>query len=154
MIYKIIQLINKSNQFNLTTKRYTKEELLSSITINDFVYCIKAKDKFGDLGICGVCIIKKDNTQYNIDEFLLSCRVLGRMIEDEFLKVILNDLYNKNIKQINGEYIKTNKNSQVANFYDRFGFSKYEEKDGIKKYRLDIEKYDLSKKMEVVFNGK
>lgn len=152
---RIVQLINKSNQFNLTTKRYTKEELLNSITDNDFVYCIKVQDKFGDLGICGVCIIKNNNTKCFIDEFLLSCRVLGRTIENEFLKVVLNDLYGKNIKQIFGEYIKTSKNSQVADFYDRFGFSKYEEKDNNKKYKLDINKYDINNNnMEVVFNGK
>lgn len=151
---RIVQLINKSNQFNLTTKRYTKEELLNSITDNDFVYCINVEDKFGNLGICGVCIIKNYNKQYLINEFLLSCRVLGRTIENEFLKVVLNDLYSKNIKQIFSEYIKTNKNSQVADFYDKFGFSRYEENDNNKKYKLDINKYDLNKNMEVVFNGK
>lgn len=153
-IDRIVQLINKSNQFNLTTKRYTKEELLESIANNSCVYCIKIKDKFGDLGTCGVCVIKNNSTNYYIDEFLLSCRALGRTIENEFLKVVLNDLYSKNIKQINGEYIKTNKNDQVAEFFDKFGFKKLEEKNGIKKYNIDISLYELNKRMEVIFNGK
>jgi len=153
-IDRIVQLINKSNQFNLTTKRYTKEELLKNIASNDFVYCVEVEDKFGNLGICGVCIIKNNNSTYYIDEFLLSCRVLGRTIEDEFLKVVLNDLYSKNIDKIYGEYIKTTKNSQVSNFYDKFGFEKCEENNDIKKYIVEIKKYNLSKNIEVVFDGK
>lgn len=153
-IDRIVQLINKSNQFNLTAKRYTKEELLNNTTDKDFVYCVRISDRFGDLGICGVCIIKNDNNCYYIDEYLLSCRVLGRTIENEFLKVILNDLYSKNINTINSEYIKTNKNSQVADFYDKFGFNKYEESDTNKKYNSNIEKYDLNDNMEVAFNEK
>lgn len=153
-IDRIVQLINKSNQFNLTTKRYTKEEIVNNIKDNEYIYCVKVSDKFGDLGICGVCIIKNKNNNYYIDEFLLSCRVLGRTIENEFLKVVLNDLYSKNIRQISSEYIKTNKNSQVADFYDKFGFNKYEETDNNKKYILIINKYEINKNMEVIFNGK
>ena len=152
-IDRIVQLINKSNQFNLTTKRYTKEELLNSLTSNDYVYCVSVMDRFGDLGICGVCIVKNNNNKYYIDEFLLSCRILGRTIENEFLKVILNDLFSKNIKEIYSEYIKTVKNSQVVDFYDKFGFDKYEDSDENKKYFIKIEEYELSENMEVIFNG-
>lgn len=153
-IDRIVQLINKSNQFNLTTKRYSKEELLLSLKKDDLVYCINVKDKFGDLGICGVCCIKELNNNYMIDEFLLSCRVLGRTIENEFLKVIINDLYEKGIKQLHGEYVKTLKNSQVENFYDKFGFENYEVNEENKKYKIDVKEYKLNNVMEVVFNGK
>ena len=152
-IDRIIQLINKSNQFNLTTIRYTKEELSSSLSDDDYVYCVSVKDKFGDLGICGVAITRNKGNYYYIENLLMSCRIIGRTIENEFLKTILNDLYSKNITLVESKYIKSNKNEQVEKFYNNFGFEEYESSDIEKKYKSQITKYSIGENMEVKFNG-
>lgn len=152
-IDRIVQLINKSNQFNLTTIRYTKEELLSSLSDDDYVYCVSVKDKFGDLGICGVAITRNKGNYYYIENLLISCRIIGRTIENEFLKTILNDLYSKNITLVESKYIKSNKNEQVEKFYNNFGFEEYESSDIEKKYKSQITKYSIGENMEVKFNG-
>ena len=124
---RVTQLINKTNQFNFTTKRYSEsevEEMMKKCEVYDF----KVEDKFGDLGIVGVVIVK-DN---EIDEFLLSCRALGRKIEEVMLKEVIKD----NLK---AKYIPTQKNAQVKDFFDRF--AKEIIKNGeIKEYILDEKK--------------
>ena len=119
-IDRIEQLINKSNQFNLTTKRYLKKDLLNMN--NSIIYSIRVIDKFGDLGITGISIVDIDNNSAYITSFLLSCRILGRKIENEFLKIIINEMYKRNISTIIAEYIPTKKNMQVCDFYSNNGF--------------------------------
>ena len=118
---RIIELINKSNQFNLTTKRYTIAEI-ESIKNSSFIYAVRVEDKFDNLGIVGVAIVRTNNEIPEIDTFLLSCRVIGRKIEHDFLEHILQDLKNNGFKEVRAKYIKTTKNSIVKNFYSEEGF--------------------------------
>ncbi|MBI2138995.1 HAD-IIIC family phosphatase, partial [Candidatus Woesearchaeota archaeon] len=86
-IDRITQLINKTNQFNLCTKRYTHDQVRNIISSSDcLLTAVRARDKFGDMGLVGVIIIRTDSGEYHIDTFLLSCRVLARKIEDQFLQ--------------------------------------------------------------------
>lgn len=118
---RIAQLINKANQFNLTTRRYKKTELVNMT--NTMIIAIRVTDKFGDLGITGVAIIRKrDKKEAIVDTFLMSCRILGRKIEQEFLKIVLNELWSAGIKKVIGEYIETKKNKQAESFYSDNGF--------------------------------
>lgn len=118
---RIAQLINKANQFNLTTRRYSKTELMNMT--DAIIIAIRVADKFGDLGITGVAIIrKKGKKEAVIDTFLMSCRILGRKIEQEFLKIILNESWSAGIRKVVGEYIETRKNKQVESFYSKNGF--------------------------------
>ena len=87
----------------------------------DVIY-IKLADKFGDSGIVGTCIIKYDGTEAIIDTFLLSCRVIGRGIEDVFLAEAINLSRMKGIKFVIGEYYETKKNKQVEYFFSAHGF--------------------------------
>jgi FkbH-like protein len=81
-IPRIAQLISKTNQFNMTTKRHTQEDIKSMSYSKDYmVFCASVTDKFGDNGIVGVCIVKLSGEEAYIDTFLLSCRVLSRNIE-------------------------------------------------------------------------
>ncbi len=121
-IARIEQLINKSNQFNLTTKRYSEDELRSLQKDGHKIYYIKVSDKFGDYGISGVAIIKLKNIEAEIDSFLFSCRVLGRKIEGEFLEQIISEMKKCSVKDLKAKYIKTKKNSLVKSFYDQHGF--------------------------------
>lgn len=145
------QLINKTNQFNLTTKRYNLEQLKNMISNNHKIYGIKVSDKFGDLGITGISIVKLDKKCANIDSFMLSCRVLGRKIENQFLSLIINKLLDLNIEEIKAEYISSNKNEQTKYFYKDFGFKIIEETNNNIKYQMKINrKIDLNMNYEYV----
>ncbi len=121
-IDRIVQLINKTNQFNLTTKRYSKLDVLTMINDGFIIYGIKASDKFGNLGLIGVCIIKEFDNVWEIDSLLLSCRALKRKIENNFIAFIVNEAKNKNISLIKGFYVETPKNGQVKDLYPSLNF--------------------------------
>ena len=129
-ITRFSQLINKSNQFNLTTKRYSENDLRRFEKKGDLIYGLKVRDRFGDLGISGIAIVQIDDKNAEIDSFLMSCRALGRKIENEFLKAIMNMLYKKGVRLVRAEYLPTKKNMLVKDFYTRFGFTKDSELDG------------------------
>jgi len=135
-IPRIAQMTQKTNQFNLTTHRYTEADINSFIANGDDVYCISVSDKFGDNGITGEIIIKRNGNEAEIDTLLLSCRILGKDIEKAFVKSILNLLVQQGISKVAATYITTAKNSQVADFYEKLGFNLVCENDGIKKYEL------------------
>lgn len=118
-IPRIAQQTQKTNQFNLTTRRYSENDIQKKSISNKWdVFSLRLNDKFGDSGIVGTCIINyRDNNIVYIDSFLLSCRVIGRGVEYVFLSEILKMLKKKNIIEVLGEFISTDKNKQVKNFY-------------------------------------
>lgn len=142
-ILRIAQMTQKTNQFNLTTRRYTDADVRSFVQAGWKIWCISVADKFGDNGITG-CIMVKGDT---IDTFLLSCRVLGKGIEIAFIKKILSLLKECGMKLVWAHYIPTTKNAQVKNFYELCGFTSVaEETDGRKTYVMDLQEADLNVK--------
>ena len=138
------QMTQKTNQFNLTTRRYTETEIGNFIASDDSdVIVFDVADKYGEYGITGMCITKinKEKRNAEIDSLLMSCRVLGRNIESVFLNEVLRSLKEKNMEQLVAQYVETKKNQQVAEFYDQKGFSILTDKNGIKDYVLDLDKY-------------
>lgn len=135
---RVHQLCNKTNQFNLTTKRYSLKELTDMLedTKTD-IYTVSASDKFGDNGLIGVLICKLENDNVSVDTFLMSCRVMGRLLENVLMYCIARK-YKYKAKQITGEYIPTKKNAPVAEKYKELGFTLIDEKDGCKRYVLDL----------------
>ena len=125
-IPRISQLTLKTNQFNLTTRRYQEEDIRKfSQDKYKIVECAQTQDKFGDNGITCVYIINKDNKQqWTIDTFLLSCRVIGRGVEDGILYQIIEKARKEGVSKVRGEYIKTKKNKPAENFFPAFGFKK------------------------------
>jgi FkbH-like protein len=123
-ISRIAQMTQKTNQFNLTTYRYSEGDIKEFVNNNDWVFTIDVKDKFGDNGITGLIIIELVDLNHTakINTLLLSCRVLGKGIEVVFIKYILNKLKELGIKKVYANYIPTTKNSQVKDFYDKIGF--------------------------------
>lgn len=136
---RVSQLIRKTNQFNLTTKRYSKSEI-EKIAGNpdNAIYVVYSSDKYGDNGLISVIILIGKEKDILIDTFLMSCRVMGRKLEE----VIINELAAKYKKKMIGEYIPTEKNAPVKELYDKLGFVFVAENDGCKKYELDATKYD------------
>ena len=125
-IPRISQLTLKTNQFNLTTKRYQEEEIIRfSQDKKKIVGCAQIEDKFGDYGITGAFIVNKNNPdEWIIDTFLLSCRVIGRGIEEGILDYIINDAKKNNVKRLIGNFIPTKKNKPSESFLANFGFKK------------------------------
>lgn len=138
-LYRIAQMTQKTNQFNLTTKRYTDTDVRKLMNEGWLIYCIGVKDKFGDNGISGAILLEPMGDGMKIDTLLLSCRILGKGIEKAFIHTIMNLLYEEGIKKVSGEYIPTLKNGQVADFYDHIGFQVLEAGEGGRKfYRMDL----------------
>ena len=81
-------------------------------------------DKFGDNGVTGAYVVKKNGTSWILDTFLLSCRIIGRGVEDAMLSHILKDAKNNGIKEFKAEFIPTSKNKPAENFLSEFGFEK------------------------------
>ncbi len=122
-IPRISQLTLKTNQFNLTTKRYQENDILKfSNNENMLVGCVQIKDKFGDNGITGVFIVYKNTQEWLLDTFLLSCRVMGREVEKGILNYIINEARKNNISKIKAKYVPTNKNKPIENFLPDNGF--------------------------------
>jgi FkbH-like protein len=146
---RIAQLTQKTNQFNLTTYRYTESQLDHFMSDKKHeVYAMFVKDKFGDNGLTGVCIAKKDEKDSKnviLDSLLMSCRIIGRNIEFVFLSHIIKDLANKGYQTLTADYIPTKKNVQVEDFYDKVGLNLIENIDGTKRYSLNIANFEPKK---------
>lgn len=138
-VARIAQLTQKTNQFNLTTIRYSENKILDFIKSKDsVVYSIKVEDKYGDMGVTGVAIIKKDGKVAMFDTFLLSCRVLSRKVEDTFINKCFELIGKKwDVNLWKAKYIPTKKNKQVENLWDKFGFKLVNSTKELKEYTLD-----------------
>ena len=136
---RVVQLINKTNQFNVTTKRYTQAEVEEiAADPNNAIYVVYSSDKYGDSGLICVIILIGSEVDVRIDTFLMSCRVMGRKLED----VILNELAAKYQRKMIGEFIPTAKNAPVRELFDRLGFSPVSDDNGHKVYELDGTGYE------------
>jgi len=158
IIPRMSQMSQKTNQFNLTTKRYTEIDIRNFVISGDSkVFSFSVSDKFGDSGVTGLCIINfdKKNQTANIDTFLISCRIIGRNIEYAFMDYLVNFLKNNKVKNVIAKYVKTHKNEQVKDFYDKCSFSLIKSNNGIKDYKLFVDEYKPKKvKYVEVNNGK
>jgi len=124
-IPRISQLTLKTNQFNLTTKRYQEEEIKKFVEDDKMIVgCAEVEDKFGENGITNTFIIKKKSEEWIIDTFLLSCRIMGRGIENAILGKILEFAKDEGVKVIKTQFISTQKNKPAENFLLDYGFQK------------------------------
>ncbi|NWF96066.1 MAG: HAD-IIIC family phosphatase [Candidatus Thorarchaeota archaeon] len=120
---RIVQLINKTNQFNVTTRRYTEVEVRSmSSSADSIVYGMSVTDRFGDEGLVGVGILKKRDNRWWIDSFLMSCRVIGRSVETALLVKMVSDAQAQGATEVYGEFIPTKKNAPAKDFFEQHGF--------------------------------
>lgn len=120
---RVTQLINKTNQFNVTTRRYLPEDVAGFVAASDCdIYCASVRDRFGDYGLIGVAIVRHGNTNSVFDTLLMSCRVLGRGIETTMIAHGLDLARGRGNAELAGHYIPTRKNAMVADLYERHGF--------------------------------
>ena len=141
-IQRIAQMTQKTNQFNLTTHRYTDADVKGFLAQGWKIWCISVADRFGDNGITGCIMVTPAG---EIDTFLLSCRILGKGIETAFIKKILSLLAEGGMTSVRASYVPTAKNAQVMDFYDRCGFTCVaENEDGSRDYEIRPADADLT----------
>jgi len=137
---RIAQLINKTNQFNLTTRRLSESQVRGLINSPGcYTQYMRLRDRFGDNGLTGVLIALEEEDGLRIDNWLMSCRVLGRQVEEVMLGALIRYASAHGVRYVIGEYVPTAKNEQVRDLFDRLGFERIVEgPDGERKYRWDL----------------
>lgn len=120
---RVVQLINKTNQFNLTTIRRSHEEVEALVANGHTVYAMTVRDRFGDYGLVGVAIVDNRANDWRLDTFLLSCRVLGRGVETAFLGVIAGYARAAGAERLHADFVPTAKNAPAASFLPDHGMS-------------------------------
>ena len=141
---RAFQLSQKTNQFNFTTNRYSKNEIEGMMLdpLVDVLTC-RVEDRFGDYGTTVLLVIFKDDIAWKIDSFLMSCRVLGKQVENAVLNWYLTNCFNGKI--LEAFYKPTEKNKQLENKYEELGFIETNRSELCVNYKLDsIRKFDLS----------
>jgi len=139
---RITQLVSKTNQFNLTTKRYTAGEIDHISESDDYIKLYgKLTDKYGDNGLVSIIIGKVESKQCHIHLWLMSCRVLKRDMEIAMFDELVSKCKDKSITEIFGYYYKSAKNAMVSDLYKNFGFDLVHQNDQDTVWKLDIATY-------------
>ncbi len=140
---RITQLCNKSNQFNLTTRRYTQAEIEKIAVDNSYIKLYgKLKDKFGDNGVVSVVIGHQVDDVVDVDLWIMSCRVLKRGMEYAMMDRFAEECRRRNVNTIIGHYYPTGKNGMMKEFYGLQGFSKEDEDEiGNTTWSLHLNEY-------------
>lgn len=137
-IPRISQLINKSNQFNLTTRRRTETEVADLIGSSNICLALRLKDKFGDLGLVSVVIATPlSTTELIIDTWLMSCRVFKRRVEHLLMTEFVHRAANRGFTRIKGHYLPSAKNQIVKDFYPEMQFKPLSSNSDRAEYELD-----------------
>jgi FkbH-like protein len=140
---RITQLINKTNQFNVTTCRYTEPQVAAmEQDKSTYTLQVRLRDRFGDMGIIAIVIAKMTPSQMEIDSWLMSCRALGRRVEEAVLKHIVEDALKLDIIEISASYTPTPKNTMVRELFDELGFTLLRKQaDGCRQYILSTAEF-------------
>ncbi len=138
---RIAQLINKSNQFNLTTRRYTEADVAAAQDDPEaFTLQVRLADAFGDNGMISVLICRRDGDDWTIDTWLMSCRVLGRKVETAVLQELLAQARARGVRRLVGWYLPTEKNKLVEDHYAKLGFALLDKQgDGSTTWELHVD---------------
>jgi FkbH-like protein len=143
---RIAQLIGKSNQFNLTTRRRTEAEVLGILSDEQYsAFTMRLSDRFGDHGLIAIVIGNARGPEFVIDTWLMSCRVLKRQVEEEVLNEIVRLAQVRGCTRVIGQYIPSAKNGMVSDLYPKMGFTYMrEEANGVQFYKLDVAEYEAN----------
>lgn len=151
---RIAQLTNKSNQFNLTTRRYSQADIEAFAADESYITLYgKLEDKFGDNGVVSVVIGRLDENMLHIDLWLMSCRVLKRGMESAMMDMLVKRSLERGITVIRGYYYPTAKNGMVKDFYDTMGFTKESEDEAgnsVWTFAIDMSYNNKNKVIKVV----
>lgn len=138
-VTRTAQLTQKTNQFNMTTRRYTEADIEKFVDSKDtLVFNCEYEDKFGFEGIIAAAILKQNNDYAYVDTFLMSCRTIGRKVEYNFFYKIMEYLTQVKFKRIEAEFCLTQKNIVAKDFYQKLGFCEIKQEQDSIYYRDDI----------------
>ena len=133
------QLINKTNQFNVTTKRYTEAQVMQMVEQpGTWVAGFNLEDRMGSYGLIGVVACLPVDGDWHVDTWLMSCRVLGRQMERFMFDRLMEAAVKQGVKRIVGTYRRTAKNGLVKDLFDQFGFTRISEGDEAVVYELAV----------------
>ena len=136
---RIAQLVGKTNQFNLTTRRHSQVELAGrAADPNQLVAWLRLRDRFGDQGLVCVAVVAAEGSDARIDTFLMSCRVMNRKVEHTMMAYVANWAREKGAKRLVGDYLPTARNEMVKEFYPGLGFAAAGAIEHGKRYALDL----------------
>ena len=145
---RAVQLINKTNQFNTTTRRYTAEELSGLATApENMTFQFRLLDRFGDNGLVSVMLLRPlpgEPDVFDIESWVMSCRVFGRQLEFEAMNIAVEAARNRGIRAFRANYIPTKKNDVIGSLYESLGFSRLpqpQSADGASHWRLNLVEY-------------
>jgi FkbH-like protein len=141
---RVAQLTQKTNQFNLTTRRYTEPQIAEMAKRPDWhIFSIKVRDRFGDHGLVGVVIAHDQGEQCEMDTFLLSCRVIGRTVETALLAHLAESAAQRGRKRLVGWFLPTKKNAPARDFFPQHGFERQESNATGSLWALDLKSSTL-----------
>ena len=144
-VNRLLDLLNKTNQFNLMTIRHSLgdlEKILNDANKRVFIY--RVQDCFGDYGIVAAVIVSIRETVSVVEEFVMSCRIMGKNIEMGIISDVENALLQEGCKEILGCFSPTEKNKPVQNLYERLGYKKCLEENGKLYFRIEL-KQDIKR---------
>lgn len=151
-IDRVTQLINKTNQFNTTTRRYSPEEVVARSTSSDgLAFQFRLLDKFGDNGIVSVMILRPDDNERDvleIESWVMSCRVFGRELEHEAMNIAVEAARDRGVRALSADYIPTTKNGVIRDLFPSLGFAPSDKdtpSNGPSRWILDVKNYDAHK---------
>lgn len=145
MYQRVAQLTQKTNQFNLTTRRYSEREIERLNSLPGWhVSTLRVRDRYGDNGLVGVAIVQACDSVWEIDTFLLSCRVIGRTVETALLAQLAAQAREHGARELRGRFIPTKKNIPASDFYSRHGFTLLESDELGSKWTLNLSSQDVS----------
>ena len=137
---RVLDLIAKTNQFNLTTRRHNRDKLVQIAGCSgNMVYGFNLTDRYGSYGTVGAVVALRDGDVLKIDSWVLSCRAMGRTVEQGIIRYIAEKARADGIKRIVGEFIPTQKNMPVADLYVSLGFDRMDSDGETLLYELDLE---------------
>lgn len=136
---RVAQLVAKTNQFNLTTRRHAEADIAAMSTHPDYrVASLRLRDRFGDQGLVAVGILARRNGDAVVDTFLMSCRVMNRGVEQALMAHLVAEARRMGCDRVIGDYVPTRRNGLVQDFYSRMGFAGVAAEEGVARYALDL----------------
>jgi FkbH-like protein len=141
---RVSQLTLKTNQFNLTTRRYTEQQIAEMAASPAWrVWSLRVKDKYADNGLVGVAITRLDGSVCEIDSFLMSCRVIGRTVESALLAHLASEARARGATVLQGWFLPTKKNVPAQEFYREHGFEVTEQNAEGLLWKFDLQKKEI-----------
>ena len=142
---RVAQLIQRSNQFNFRTQRLSEADCEAAMRANEVTLGARLTDKFGDYGLISAIVCETDGGDLFVREFVMSCRVLKRGVEEYLVNALFSECGRRGLKGIKGEYITSSKNAMVKNFFKDFGFAQIANDERGSRWYLPAAEYRVRK---------